>query len=276
MNTPHLGCAGLPRRAAPRQREGTAAGPPHCYCAWAVWHCWPGSRTSICTCGWRATATSPPTGRCSCSTRSPGSPLPPCCWRWPRPLAGLLAAGVHRLHPGRPAHQPQRGPVRLPGVDLGVIRRRIPGHRDDHRARPHHLDRPGGSHPRQPRCPRSAARQLRPPRPPMRSTGAGDLSRVWPYPGHWPVISHALTARHIAHLSNPVTCQYAYDRAAGRVREVCCGSPEDNPVNNPASQTLSRRVRLPPSSCLSLTIDADADLNMTACAAASVFHRLSR
>ena len=102
---------------------------------------------------------------------------------WPRPLAGLLAAGVHRRHPRRPAHQPQRGPVRLPGVDLSVICRRIPGHRDDHRGRPHQLDRPGGSHPRRPRCPRPAARQLRPPRPPMRPTGAGDLSRFWPYPG---------------------------------------------------------------------------------------------
>src|SRR5439155_24875093 len=87
-------------------------------------------------------------------------------------------------HARRPAHQPQRGPVRLPGVDLGVVCHRIPGHRDDHRARPHHLDHPGGSHPRPPaRGPRPAGRQLRPPRPPMRSTGAGDLSRVWPYPG---------------------------------------------------------------------------------------------
>jgi len=42
----------------------------------------------------------------------------------PRPLAGLLAAGYTAANPRRPAHQPQRGPVRLPGVDLGVIRHR--------------------------------------------------------------------------------------------------------------------------------------------------------
>jgi hypothetical protein len=56
----------------------------------------------------------------TCSTRWPGSPWPPRCWpgrgRWP----GLWPP-AHRGHPRRPAHQPQRGPVRLPGIDLGVL-----------------------------------------------------------------------------------------------------------------------------------------------------------
>ena len=72
-----------PRRTVPRHREGAAAGPPHCCCAWAVRPCWPGLGTSICTFGRRDTARSRPTGRCSCSTRSPGSPSPRCCWRGP-------------------------------------------------------------------------------------------------------------------------------------------------------------------------------------------------
>ncbi len=54
---------------------------------------------------------------------------------------------LHRLNARRPHHQPQRGPFRLQGVDLGVIRHRNADTRVNHNARPHYLDRLGDRHP---------------------------------------------------------------------------------------------------------------------------------
>jgi hypothetical protein len=69
-----------------------------------------------------------------------------------RRLAGMAGpAGraadrrLHRRHPRRPAHQPHRGPVRLPRIDLGVLRRPVADHRADHGTGPARLERPGDS-----------------------------------------------------------------------------------------------------------------------------------
>ena len=66
---------------------------------------------------------------------------------WPRPLAGLLAAGYTASTLG----------ALLISLTVGLFGFResisasyvtaIAGHRDDHRARPHQLDRPGGRPP---------------------------------------------------------------------------------------------------------------------------------
>jgi hypothetical protein len=48
---------------------------------------------------------------------------------WAAPLAGLAAAGyTASTLARRPAEQLDRGPVRVPGVDLGVLRHPVAGH----------------------------------------------------------------------------------------------------------------------------------------------------
>jgi hypothetical protein len=66
---------------------------------------------------------------------------------WDAPLAGLPAAGYTAATLGALLISLTVGPVRLPGIDLGVLRRPVPRHRDDYCARPVLLERPGGSRP---------------------------------------------------------------------------------------------------------------------------------
>jgi hypothetical protein len=70
---------------------------------------------------------------------------------WPRPLAGLVAAGYTAATLGALLISLSVGLFGLiPGVGLGLLRHPIPDNRDHHHARPHQPDRLAGLRPRPP------------------------------------------------------------------------------------------------------------------------------